>query len=245
MHSTTRAKYQSAKIIECTQNVVELRKLINDWNKLEKAKKASLNRLQQERWALEEEYSRLLGERGDSDLQESFKLEPGFRFKANGDIKKPKKKEVTKVVEYIKNWSAVKREIKNGTAEGDSGIKSPASKLEGTVDLSGVDPIQGVASENSTPYFGSSQTNEKTAGCKPTREKDSTTETMNVAKAIEETENILKEIFIAKNISRAKGSYTCGSGTFLRALSKENQYSGGPDAVKSHYEMNKALGPSE
>ena len=233
LDSSRSTKYQSAKIIECTQNVVELRKLINNWNKLEKAKKASLNRLQHERWALEDEYSRLLGERGGSDLQESFQYEPGFRFKANGDIKTPKKKEVTKVVEYIKNWNAVKKGIKNDNSHMEcqgNNTSAPA----------GVDPIVGVASENSKPYFESKPSKKMTED-RPLRDDDTILGTMNVTKAIEETEKVLKELHLAKKMSREQGSYSQGSGTFLRALSKENQYSGGPDAVRSHCEMNKAL----
>ena len=73
------------------------------------------------------------------------------------------------------------------------------------------------------------------------REEDTILGTMNVTKAIEETEMVLKELKSTKNMSRTQGSYSQGSGAFLRALSKENQYSGGPDAVRSHCEMNKAL----
>ena len=235
-NSSRSTKYQSAKIIECTQNVVELRKLINNWNKLEKAKKASLNRLQHERWALEEEYSRLLGEREESDLQESFQFEPGFRFKANGDIKKPTKKEVTKVVEYIKNWNAVKKGVKKD----NSGMECRGSNASIPA---GVDPIVGVASENSKPYFGSKSRQESKTITEDrlSRDNDTILGTMNVTKAIEETEKVIKELKSTEKMSRAKGTYSQGSGSFLRALSKENQYSGGPDAVRSHCEMNKAL----
>ena len=238
--SSRSVKYKPAKIIECTQNVVEIRKLINDWRKLEKAKKASLNRMEHERWALETQYSKLLGEEAQSELHESFLLEPGFRFKANGDIKKPKQSEITRVVDYIKNWSATKRNIKKGMIT-DTPMECQGKSCTNTSS----DPILGVASENSKAYLGSHSTNKdinKTEGI-PTKDSDTILGTVNVTKAIEETEKVLNEIYEGKEIKelKARSSGTKASSAYLRAMSKQNQYSGGPNAVKLHCEMNKAL----
>ena len=236
--SSRSVKYQPAKIIECTQNVVELRKLINDWCKIEKEKKAILNRMEHERWALETQYSQILGEDPQSDLQASFHLEPGFRFKANGDIKKPKDIEITNVVEYIKNWQAIKKNLKKGLIP-DTTMECLGRNFEN------IDPILGVACENSKPYFGSQTTNKdlnKSAAERPTRDSDTILGRVNVTKAIEETEKALIEIYEDKEMKelKAQNSGTKTSNAYLRAMSKENQYSGGPDAVKRHCEMAKA-----
>ena len=240
--SSRSVKYKPAKIIECTQNVVEIRKLINDWRKLEKAKKASLDRMEHERWALETQYSRLLGEEARSELHESFQLEPGFRFKANGDIKKPKQSEITRVVDYIKNWNSAKRNMKQDIMITDTPMECQVKSFTNT---SNSDPILGVASENSKAYLGSHSTNKdinKTEG-RPTKDSDTILGTVNVTKAIEETEKVLNEIYEGKEMKefKAKHSGTKASNAYLRAMSKQNQYSGGPNAVTLHCEMNKAL----
>lgn len=80
---------QPARITECPQNAVELRKLINTWTDLDKAQKKSLSKLNSAQFNLKLEYNELLsGNTSDSGV--NLLLPPGFRYHANGEPKRGK-----------------------------------------------------------------------------------------------------------------------------------------------------------
>lgn len=213
-------KYQPARIIECTQNVIELRKLLNNWHHIDVAQKKSLTKMENEKLSWENHFNRILGE-PISELEDSFELEPGFRFKSNGDIKKTNRGNITKVVEYIKNWQAVKQHMRErerkriapGKVKNENrvylNIQIPCAKI-GWGDMNVLDAENLSQSDCSEGDI--------------------------VDKAIEETEMALQEIWsdIEMNEAQKRGRSTQSSQCFLRALSRENCYSGGPYAVKSN-----------
>ncbi len=246
--SSASVKYQPARIIECTQNVVELRKLISNLQRLENNRKQSLTTLENEKHALETQYNRIIGAEPESALEESFKLEPGFRFKANGDIKKPKKNDITKVVEYIKNWKSIKHEYgkkkpnkKPITIPTEARDVSNPKLSKILLPHSEPNEILEVARENSTASMTRQNAHVPRAHSNILetfdREQynwyhvspnDSYIGTENVTKSIAETERDLQEFGeLRKAIIKPSSTH------YLRAWSKENQYSGGPYAVKS------------
>ncbi len=76
-------------VVECKENVVELRKLVQKWAELDNEKRKTICRLDSERHALKVKYRQILsGSMDNSSVEDTFVFEPGFRYKANGEQRK-------------------------------------------------------------------------------------------------------------------------------------------------------------
>ena len=105
-----------ARIIECSQNVVELRKLIKELDKIEKDKKKTLSKIQNEKLKVEQEYACINNVKPSMFSRShkikdtvNFQINAGFRYKSNGDPKKLKSKSAIKVTDVLPDWNKTKR----------------------------------------------------------------------------------------------------------------------------------------
>ncbi len=181
--------------------------------------------MEHEKWALEAQYGRYLTDvtrQDHSALRESFEIEPGFRFKPNGEIKRRKGHEITNVAHYIQDWNEIKKDLESEQQAGkhvEQGFEEPLSNMF-------------IPEEFDTAGRESGR---------PVKAADSFLCGVNVTKVIEESEQLLKDLNDLKDTLVKDKKYEHTPTTFLRAVSKDGQYSGGPDSVKSHAEKLKAL----
>ena len=87
---------QAAKIIECPRNVIELRKLLNTWDDIDKAKRRVMSKLSGETYMLKLKYRELLTGENSGSTDDTLLLPPGFRYHANGEPKKVNKRRFAK-----------------------------------------------------------------------------------------------------------------------------------------------------
>ena len=77
------------RFTECPQNLAQSRKLVNTCEEIEKQKCKSIARMNGEKHLLKLKYKGLLkNEERSHGIEETFFLQPGFRFRRNGDTRK-------------------------------------------------------------------------------------------------------------------------------------------------------------
>ena len=90
------SQYRGAQIVECPQNVVELRKLLLACQHIERDRKKSISRINNEKQLMRKTYKRNLSAEELVKEGSTFDLAPGFRFKRNGDLKSSDSKTTTR-----------------------------------------------------------------------------------------------------------------------------------------------------
>ena len=197
---------------DCPQNLAHSKKLANTFEELDKQKSKSVAKINGEKHLLKLKYKGLLKKQDcDPEIEETFFLQPGFRFHRNGDLRKIKDPRVIADVER-------KASTLSSLAKSNSSVQSLGSRSKGK-------------SQTSTTSVAKS-TQATGEGDGPVKKSP------NVEKTIAEIERDLKEIKLDKdliNINRRIRDVR-SSLTFIRAHANDFKPSI-PFIVQDHQNM--------
>ena len=87
------SKVHAAKIVECPQNILETRRMLQRCQSLDRAKFRALSKINSEQVLVRARYKEIMQEKGDESndkhaghsLSATFLQQPGFRYRSNGD----------------------------------------------------------------------------------------------------------------------------------------------------------------
>ena len=120
-------RVQGARIVECPQNTVELRMLIDKLSSIEKNKRRRISNLDSERYLMKLKYKELLTGKATTMSEDMLLLPPGFRYHANGEPKKVK----TGPLRLAKTRALGKTNIRNSaTSEGSEQPTNQPKSIE-------------------------------------------------------------------------------------------------------------------